>query len=130
MSKPIYILYADDDADDRLLLEEQFRAYPEYTFLSFENGLELTRFLEAPPHGSIRLIILDVNMPKMGGFETLRVIRENPGLRDIAVAVFTTSKGPNDMREAEKYAAAYFVKPHTLALFEDAVRKMLEHAAR
>jgi CheY-like chemotaxis protein len=54
------------------------------------------------------LILLDLNMPKMGGFEVLRQIRENQELRKIPSVVLTTSADPMDKEDALRLGAAGF----------------------
>lgn len=104
-AKPITILVADDDADDRLMIRDAFlesRLVNEIKFV--ENGEDLLQYLtrqgkykspdESPKPG---LILLDLNMPKKDGREALRDIKGNPELRSIPVVVLTTSKAEEDV---------------------------------
>lgn len=65
-----------------------------------------------------RLILLDLNMPRMGGIEFLREVRKDPELRATPVVVLTTSNEEKDRVEAYNLnVAGYILKPVTLASF-------------
>jgi two-component system, response regulator len=102
---PITILLAEDDADDRLMVEDALREDHLNNELRFvEDGEELMDYLlrrgkysdpaTAPRPG---LILLDLNMPRKDGREALREIKANPALRQIPVVVLTTSKAEEDV---------------------------------
>ena len=104
-SKPIVILMADDDADDRLLAKDALAECRLANDLHFvENGEELIDYLkrrgkfiqmtDSPRPG---LILLDLNMPKKDGREALKEIKADPELRKIPVVVLTTSKADTDI---------------------------------
>jgi len=119
-SKSIVILMADDDADDRLLAKDalaECRLANELHFV--ENGEELLDYLHrrgkyanlanAPRPG---LILLDLNMPKKDGRESLKEIKDDPRLRTIPVVVLTTSRADTDIsRIYELGANSFITKP-------------------
>jgi two-component system response regulator len=116
-SKPI--LMADDDPDDRLLLQEAFQeAGLTAPLLFVEDGEELMDFLrrqgrhsgqDAPLPG---LILLDLNMPRKDGREALREIRADHALRRIPIVILTTSKSEDDiLRSYDMGANSYITKP-------------------
>jgi len=120
--KPITILMADDDEDDRLLTQDalaESRVLNELHFV--EDGVELLEYLErkgkfvdkttSPRPG---LILLDLNMPRMDGREALEAIKGNPNLKGIPVVILTTSKQEEDMVKGYNLgAASYITKPVT-----------------
>ena len=120
--KPITILMADDDEDDRLLTQDalaESRGLNELHFV--EDGVELLEYLErkgkfedktlSPRPG---LILLDLNMPRMDGREALQAIKANPNLKGIPVVILTTSKQEEDMVKGyDLGAASYITKPVT-----------------
>ncbi|KPH60743.1 chemotaxis protein CheY [Pseudoalteromonas porphyrae] len=128
--KPITILMADDDEDDRLLAQDalaESRVLNELYFV--EDGVELLEYLErrgkfeskesSPRPG---LILLDLNMPRMDGREALQAIKANPNLKGIPVVILTTSKQEEDMVKGyDLGAASYITKPVT---FEGLVELM------
>jgi len=59
-----------------------------------------------------RAILLDLKMPRVGGFELLRSLKGDPRLRSIPVVIFTSSREPSDIAEAYRLGAnSYVVKP-------------------
>ncbi len=121
-TKPITILMADDDADDRQMTKDAFDEGRIVNDLRFvEDGVELLDYLQrrgqySDPATSPRpgLILLDLNMPKKDGREALQEIKADPALRSIRVVVLTTSKAEEDIcRTYELSAASYITKPVT-----------------
>jgi CheY-like chemotaxis protein len=119
--KPVAILMADDDADDRLLAKDALAECKLTNELHFvENGEELLDFLNRrgkyagstlPRPG---LILLDLNMPRKDGREALREIKQDPELRKIPVVVLTTSKADTDISKIYDLGANSFIsKPVT-----------------
>ncbi len=132
-SKPITILMADDDADDRLMTKEAFEESQLRNELRFvENGAELLDYLyhrnkfsdpESSPRPSI--ILLDLNMPKKDGREALAEIKGDPELSTIRVIVLTTSKAEEDIyRTYNLGAASYITKPVTFESLVDVIRTL------
>jgi CheY-like chemotaxis protein len=122
VAKPITILMADDDADDREMTHDAFVANRLANDLRFvEDGVELMDYLKrrgkyaaagaAPTPG---IILLDLNMPKKDGREALEEIKADPKLREIPVIVLTTSKEEEDIhRSYQLHANSYITKPVT-----------------
>jgi CheY-like chemotaxis protein len=131
--RPITILMADDDADDRQMTKEAFEESHLNNDLRFvEDGVELLDYLKrrgkynnpfsAPRPG---LILLDLNMPKKDGREALREIKADPRLKSIRVVVLTTSKAEEDIfRTYDLSAASYITKPVTFAAMIEIVRTL------
>jgi len=131
--KPIVILMADDDADDRLLTQQALGESRVINDLRFvEDGEELMEYLFhrgkyangdlAPRPG---LILLDLNMPKKDGREALREIKADPNLRRIPVVVMTTSKTEEDIfRSYDLGASSFITKPVTFAGLVELMRTM------
>jgi two-component system response regulator len=120
--RPITILLAEDDADDRLLVKEALaegRVLNELRCVG--DGEELLDYLRrqgryADPGQSPRpgLVLLDLNMPRMDGREALREIKGDPDLRRIPIVVMTTSKAEEDIfRSYDLGANSYISKPVT-----------------
>ncbi|MBV9928111.1 MAG: response regulator [Acidobacteria bacterium] len=119
-ARPITILIADDDADDRMMASEALEESRLANDLRFvEDGEELLDYLyhrgrfaaedESPRPG---LILLDLNMPRMDGREALREIKSDPALRSIPVVVLTTSKAEEDIyRTYDLGVNSFITKP-------------------
>ncbi len=132
-NKPITILMADDDPDDRQLTREAFEENHLANDLRFvEDGEELLDYLNrrgkyaapgaAPVPG---LILLDLNMPRKDGREALQEIKADPRLRNIRVVILTTSKAEEDVvRSYDLSAASYITKPVTFERLVEVVRAL------
>jgi CheY-like chemotaxis protein len=127
--KPITILLADDDADDRMLAREALEESRLANDLHIvEDGEQLLDYLyrrgkfeqhQAPRPG---LILLDLNMPRKDGREALREIKADPSLRSIPIVVLTTSKAEEDIyRTYDLGVNSFITKPVT---FEGLVQVM------
>lgn len=123
MSNKPRIFYAEDDADDRLLMQEAFDevGLPE-ALVCVDDGqalLDRLRMQDADPAGEdcvVRLIVLDLNMPRKNGRETLIEIKEDRSLCHIPVVVLTTSGADQDVAQARRLGAAdFFTKPTDFA---------------
>lgn len=130
-SKPITILMADDDADDRLMTKEAFEESRLANDLRFvEDGVELMDYLQrrdkySDPATSPRpgLILLDLNMPKKDGREALKEIKADPNLKCIRIVILTTSKAEEDIyRSYNLGAASYITKPVTFAGMAEVIK--------
>jgi two-component system response regulator len=131
--KPITILMADDDADDRQMTLEAFEESRLANDLRFvEDGAELMDYLMrrnkySNPADSPRpgLILLDLNMPKKDGREALQEIKADPRLKSIRVVVMTTSKAEEDiLRTYDLGAESYVTKPVTFTSLVDVIRTL------
>lgn len=123
-SKVLNILLVDDDELDVMNVQRAFKknniANPLYVA---GNGVEALAMLRGQADGSSlpkdrRIILLDLNMPRMNGIEFLRELRADPALRPIPVIVLTTSDEERDKVEAYNLnVAGYILKPVTLINF-------------
>lgn len=103
------ILLADDDRHLRKLVSATLEGDPEYIILQAADGAET---LELARREHPDLILLDVSMPQMNGFEVCRQLRSDPATADIPIVMLTAAANVAD-REAGRAAGAtdYFVKP-------------------
>lgn len=124
------ILIAEDDADDRFLLQtalEETRSEEKIKFV--ENGIELLNYLAdlKEVKGEIpypKFILLDLNMPKMDGRETLKILKSNNEFKKIPVIIFSTTKNEMEVRRCyDSGANTYVVKPVNF----DSLVSTLEH---
>jgi CheY-like chemotaxis protein len=128
---PITILICDDDEYDRLLTQHALEdAHISNTLRFVEDGEQLLDYLHqrgafagetglAPRPG---LILLDLNMPKMDGRAALKVIKEDPAIRDIPIVVLTTSSLDADIiRSYQLGVNSFITKPVTFSGLVDAM---------
>jgi len=108
------ILYADDDLDDISLVESAFTATTiNVELITAYDGEDVLEYLEnlTPLHPDPCLIILDINMPKLNGKDTLQRIRQMDRYKNIPVVLFTTSSMEGDSKFAERFNASLIIKP-------------------
>lgn len=118
--KPVTLLLAEDDPDDRLLTRQALEKSRLVNDLRcVEDGEELLDYLRrrgkyADPKQSPRpgLILLDLNMPRKDGREALHEIKNDPKLRAIPIVVLTTSKSEEDVARTYNLGVnSYITKP-------------------
>lgn len=123
---PIYILLADDDESDRLLFVDAFEELALDTLVQIaNNGVELMDFLTKAENDLPHLIFLDLNMPIKNGLECLKEIRSNTLLKDIPVAIYSTSASEDDMEQTFLAGANIYIKKPT---DYSSLKKVLEKA--
>ncbi|MBI4976314.1 MAG: response regulator [Spirochaetes bacterium] len=120
--KPVSILIAEDDSEDRILIQEAFHESRLANDIKFvADGEELLDYLRhtGKYHGDKSatrpgIILLDLNMPKKDGRETLRDLKADPLLATIPVIILTTSQAEEDIVKSYKTGASGFItKPVT-----------------
>ena len=118
------ILLVDDDEVDVITVKRAFSQHriANRLFIA-RNGEEALAMLRGGDIPSKRrIVLLDLNMPKMTGLEFLKEVRKDPELRSLNVIVMTTSQEENDRVEAYGHkVSGYIVKPITFRAFADAM---------
>ncbi|HXU65590.1 MAG TPA: response regulator [Polyangia bacterium] len=120
--KQLNILVVDDDDVDVMNVQRAFKKgnIPNPLFVAGDGlqGLEVLRGDAFPKTN--RLVLLDLNMPRMNGIEFLRELRADPELKATTVVVLTTSNDTRDKVEAYNLnVAGYLTKPVTFGNFVD-----------
>ena len=108
------ILVAEDDADDRFLLKAAFKEAGLADRLHFvENGVEVMNYLfSVDTFKHLKLILLDLNMPKKDGREVLTELKRIPELSNVPVIIFSTTHNEMEMKGCYDLGAnSYIVKP-------------------
>ncbi len=130
------ILMVDDDADDCTLVREALvEIGAVHDLRCAGDGEELFEYLERRGRFAARataprpdLILLDLQMPRKNGRESLRQLKSEPAWRRIPVVVLTTSTAPGDVNYAyEMGVNSYVTKPTTFRTLVDAVRLIIEY---
>jgi CheY-like chemotaxis protein len=126
--RPITILYADDDPEDRMLVMDAWKESRVANDLHVvEDGEQLMDYLyrrngytsltDSPFPG---MILLDLNMPRKDGREALKEIKADPTLRRIPIVVLTTSQAEEDIFRAYDLGVnSFIVKPVTFKSLVD-----------
>jgi CheY-like chemotaxis protein len=109
------IMMVDDDAEDRQIIKDTFEDLGYGAVIHFEeNGEEAVKYLQQCVllHTLPSLIILDLNMPKMNGTQTLRFLKRDGTFAGIPVIIFSTSLNPIERDECLALGAhSYVIKP-------------------
>lgn len=124
------VLYADDDADDRELVHEAFKDYAQHIeLMTFEDGLELLHYIEylRPLQPAPCLVILDINMPRLNGKETLQKLRAIDGFKEVPAVLFSTSTLPAEAAFAKRFNAGFVTKPLHTPQIHLIVDQLIEH---
>jgi CheY-like chemotaxis protein len=123
-NETIRVMLADDDEDDRLFFTDAFDEIKMKTEVStLNNGIELMNYLNQPNSVLPHVLFLDLNMPGKTGMDCLREIKGIDRLKDIAIAIYSTSASEEDIEETFVQGAnIYIKKPHEFA----ALKKILE----
>jgi CheY-like chemotaxis protein len=106
------VLVAEDSPPDFLLLEAAWkRAGNQPSLLCDPDGIALLQRLRLPGMRAA-LVLMDINMPRKNGLETLAEMKGDPRLASTPVVVFSTSCDNDDLRRAYQLgASSYVVKP-------------------
>jgi chemotaxis family two-component system response regulator Rcp1 len=128
VATPIEILLVEDSPGDVRLTKEALRdAKVRNNLHVASDGMEATDFLKrqgkhaSAPHPD--LILLDLNLPKKGGWQVLEEIKADPRLKSIPVVILTTSGAEEDiLRSYQHHANCYITKPVDLDQFLKVVK--------
>jgi CheY-like chemotaxis protein len=128
MDNLMTILLVEDDEVDVMNVKRAFKKnHIHNPLLVAGNGLDALEILRSKNLDVPRpkIILLDLNMPKMGGIEFLKELRKDPELSSISVFVMTTSNEDSDKVEAYNLnVAGYILKPLSMERFIEAVSKL------
>ena len=131
----IRILVADDDADDRLLIQDAFEESRLGNPVDFvEDGVELMDYLhkrgnyENAGNCLPGIILLDLNMPRKDGRTALKEIKQDPALKKIPIVILTTSKSEEDiLRTYDLGVNSFITKPVTFDQLVEVARVVAKY---
>lgn len=120
---PLSILLVEDDEVDIMNVKRAFKKNNITNPIQVaRNGLEAIDLLRKPGALLPKVIILDINMPRMNGIEFLKEIRKDDKLKMISVFVMTTSNQDSDKINAyDLNVAGYILKPLSFEKFVSSV---------
>lgn len=116
----LHILLADDDEDDRIFFKEALQDIRVKTKVTLVNdGLQLMNYLNQPGNHLPNVVFLDLNMPVKNGMDCLIEIRKNNKLKDLAIAIYSTSSSEEYIEEAfVRGANIYIRKPDDFSVLK------------
>ena len=131
---PRNVLYVEDNADSIVFFKRIVDKLGNYSLETYEDGDALIKNMKdyTAPNKRPEIILLDINLPGMNGFEILEYIRSQEKFRHIPVIMFTSSENEQDIKKSyENGANAYLVKPDNLKslhnVIEDTFNFWLKH---
>lgn len=121
------IVLTDDDEDDREFFTSAVQStHPHIKLLIFNDGVGLKDYLKDKPAEKPQLIFLDINMPRLNGFQVLESIRKEYSPDEMPVIMYTTSSSETDIDLAQKLGAnMFFRKPNDFKILKHLVGKVL-----
>jgi CheY-like chemotaxis protein len=121
MAAKLQVLVVEDDPNDVLLLKRAFsKGGPEMPLQFARDGQEALDYLKGVDRFADRnlyplptLLVVDLKLPGIDGFEIIRWVRKESELRDLRIVVLSSSNEPSDISRAHHLGAnAYHVKPN------------------
>jgi CheY-like chemotaxis protein len=129
----VILLIEDDTADQKLTRQSLAKDKIGNDLRAVSSGEEALEYLENSKQGRPEfplpdLILLDLNMPGMGGKELLKKLKADSVLKTIPVVVLTTSDSDKDVLDTfQLQAAGYIRKPPTLEGFEQVMQELTDY---
>jgi two-component system, response regulator len=127
------LLVEDNNADAQLAIRELKKHNMANNLVHVKNGAEALDFIFATGKYAAtreinytpKVILLDIQMPKVNGLEVLEKIKSDPRTKTIPVVILTSSKESPDIQKCYRLGAnSYIVKPVNFEAFADAIRNL------
>jgi CheY-like chemotaxis protein len=120
------ILLVEDDMVDAIIAKRALNDLKITNELVHKvDGEDALEYLSDKTNNKPCVILLDLNMPRMNGFEFLKIVKADDALKRIPVVVLTTSTGDQDVVEGFNLGVAgYIVKPVNYMQFVEAMRTL------
>jgi CheY-like chemotaxis protein len=121
MSEVFRVLIVDDNGDDIVMLQRAFaKGTPQVPLQVARSGKQALEYLKGAGEFADRtafplprLMILDLKMPGIDGFEIISWVRNESDCRELPIVILSSSNDPTDMGRAHKLGAnAYHIKPN------------------
>jgi two-component system chemotaxis response regulator CheY len=118
------ILVVDDSPTIRRMVRAALGSLADVAFVEAGSGLQAIETLAVQ---TVRMVVLDLNMPDMHGLDVLKFLRSHTQYRDLPVMILTT-RGDETSRDAalQAGASAYMTKPFSPSVLASSVRELLE----
>lgn len=129
---PVTILLVEDDPGHALLIDKNLRrAGITNNIITLDNGQKAVDFLfkegdyRADANPAPLLILLDLNLPVLDGYQVLKIIKNDERTRQIPVVMLTTTDNPHEISRCYELGCnIYLVKPVDYGQFSEAIRNL------
>ena len=125
--KTLNVLLADDDVNDRMNFKEALEeSKMDTSLVSVNDGVELMEYLLKDDIELPALLFLDLNMPRKSGMECLKEIKGVARLRNIVIAIYSTSSSEKDIEQTFYCGAnVYMKKPNDFGKLKELLNKIV-----
>jgi CheY-like chemotaxis protein len=122
----VTILIAEDDEGHAVLIREHLQdAGITNPMLRFKDGQEVLDYFQGPGREVQNLLLLDINMPRVGGVEVLRRLKAEPATRRTPVIMLTTTDDPREVAVCyDAGCSFYMTKPRSFDAFAEALTRL------
>ncbi|UQN10127.1 response regulator [Deinococcus sp. QL22] len=132
MTRRLHVFVIDDSVPDLLLAEEVFATFNDkVTVTTYQSGQAALNAMWLSDAVYPDIVLLDINMPKMNGFEVLKAMKTDARLKSIPVVMLTTSLAAQDVTQAYSlFANSYVVKSVDFSQFLRQIESLVEFWTR
>ncbi len=125
--KPLRILLADDDEDDRTFFSEAIAELKMTNqLILFNDGKDLMEYLLRPDVSLPHILFLDLNMPYKNGLDCLKEIRADDRFKNVSVAIYSTSSSEKDIEDTFiEGANIYIKKPNNFSELKRVIKEVV-----
>lgn len=122
------IFLADDDDDDRIMFVDALLEVDQNVIVTqAEDGKQLIDILQTQSDSLPEIVFLDINMPKLDGFECLQEIKKDNNLKKLFIIMLSTSSDPLTIDKALEYGASFYaVKPSSFNGLKSLIKQVLQ----
>lgn len=122
---------ADDDEDDHFFVKTAVSEFKNVSLLSFFNGEELLRHLykEKEAQNLPDLVILDCNMPKLGGLDVVSMLHDKKEFRGIHFVIVSTTIRDEDRQRCKELNVDCHIKPRTIPDLKNLLETLIARTA-
>jgi CheY-like chemotaxis protein len=121
-----YIVYVEDDFDDKELMKELFEPVQEYELVILDDGLDLLQYLDKAEEIPA-LIILDINMPVIDGKKSIRNLKSKKRYKDIPVVMYSTTTNAQEIQWYKLLGVDVITKPTSYSDFQSITDKFISY---
>lgn len=128
MPDRLCFLLVDDNPADLLLAREVFDHHEQVDLMTRGSGADCLLYLRDPHSHKPDVVVLDLNMPGLSGFDVLKTMKDDPALMHIPVVILSTSGDPRDVTQAYSlHASSYMVKSVNFTEFMNQIQVFLDY---
>lgn len=124
--RPLKIIIVDDSADDQFFLKNALSSFKQLKFESFSYPEKFLSYLNQLSERDLpHIVIIDINMPRMTGFEVIETICNKPLYKSIKFFILSTSITDRDKAHCDRLKLDCFIKPVGVNDFKKVVERIV-----